>query len=198
MDVSAQDAKTQSTNLHVLTIEKTAAQKDIPAETPDRSKIYKEWSISANKVEVSADTERVIAHGSVRVAVKDQNSILFADDVVYDCVTGIVEALGHVAIVRNNERTEGARFKFKINSDEYLLTQGDIYVGRPKTISRLSSSSGSIKLPSDRTALERFLDDDDDSSGSDLDDLKTLFTGKGPRRPSAEDSKSQNSKYICT
>jgi lipopolysaccharide assembly outer membrane protein LptD (OstA) len=186
---SAQDAKNNPTpKLQVLTIQKAAGAQVAAPEAPDPAKVYKEWSISANKVETSDDTNRIIAHGSVRVAVRDQNSILFADDVVYDCATGIVDAVGHVAIVRDNQRTEGSRFKFKINSDEYLLTQANVYVGRPKMISRLSSSTGSIKLPSDRTALERFLDDDD-STGSDLDDLKNLFTGKSNRHAGSDKSR---------
>ena len=135
-------------------------------------KLYKDWTITADRIDKDEFSENVVAHGFVRVSVKDQNAVLFADDLVYDSATGMIDASGHVAMMRNSQKTTRGKFKFKIASDDYLITQSDVAIGKPTIAARLKTKAESIKTAADRGPLEKLMDDlgmpdqeDDDAIG---------------------------------
>lgn len=91
------------------------------------------WSITAD--EISAQDKHQ-ANGDARVSISGQDAELTADEVIYDKDTAILEARGHVRILRQGTVTTGACFRFKIASPDYLVTESNVALGQPQLISR--------------------------------------------------------------
>lgn len=65
------------------------------------------------------------AAGHASAYIDGQDSKLEADSIEYDDIKTILEARGNVRIIRNNCLTTGGMFRFRVNSDEYLITKPD-------------------------------------------------------------------------
>lgn len=63
------------------------------------------------------------AAGHASAYIDGQDSKIEADSIEYNDVKTILEAKGHVRIIRNKCLTTGGKFRFEINSDEYLITE---------------------------------------------------------------------------
>src|ERR1700722_11089216 len=174
--------------LHERSNSKSTAEKMAPLvlSTADR-KLYKDWTITADRIDKDEFSENVAAHGFVRVSVKDQNAVLFADDLVYDSATGMIDAKGHVAMMRNSQKITRDRFKFKIASDDYLITQSDVAINKPIIAARLKTKAESIRTAADRSALDKFLDDDLGMKDQDDDDALDLPFNKAKKYMGLDD-----------
>lgn len=63
------------------------------------------------------------AAGHASAYIDGQESKLEADSIEYDDIKTTLEARGNVRIIRNNCLTTGGMFRFRVNSDEYLITK---------------------------------------------------------------------------
>ncbi len=73
------------------------------------------------------------------MSIDGQDSSLKADEVWYDSKTLILGARGHVRIVRRGELSTGEVFRFKVFSDDYLVTEAPIGVADPILVLRKAS-----------------------------------------------------------
>lgn len=95
--------------------------------------ITRSWSITAS---TTSRRKKLVGDGDARVAIEGQNSELTADEVMYDPATEILEARGHVRIIRKGMLTTGAEYRFKLASPEYLVTEDDVALAKPLLITR--------------------------------------------------------------
>jgi len=70
--------------------------------------------------------KKIFCSGSVELTIHGHNSRLLADKLVYDSQTFLVEATSNVTIMRGNFACTGSSFKFRIDSDEYLVTNPSV------------------------------------------------------------------------
>jgi lipopolysaccharide assembly outer membrane protein LptD (OstA) len=115
------------------------------------------WSITAD--EISA-REKLQANGDARVSISGQDAELTADEVIYDKDTAILEARGHVRILRHGTVTTGACFRFKIASPEYLVTDSNVALGKPQLVSRTKKQLGSNATDTVDTKAESAIKND--------------------------------------
>lgn len=91
---------------------------------------------------VADDTEYDEAHntflgtGNAQAIIAGQDSKLEADSILYDQNDQVLDARGNVRIIRNNNLTTGSAFRFKVTSDQYLITDPDTEVGDTTVIAR--------------------------------------------------------------
>ncbi|MBS1956802.1 MAG: hypothetical protein JST89_21615 [Cyanobacteria bacterium SZAS-4] len=108
-----------------------------------------------------AATNTVEAHGNVEVWITGQDATLSADDVLVDLTAETIDAKGNVRITRHNALTTGSAFKFRITSDEYLITEAKVSVDGPTISSRIAPwnppvvSSAPAKFSSPFDSLSR-------------------------------------------
>ena len=70
-----------------------------------------------------------IAEGRARAEVEGQAASISADCIEYDSVRKMIDAKGHVSILRNGTVTTGARFKFHASSNKNIVTDSQCVVG---------------------------------------------------------------------
>src|SRR5262249_50431353 len=83
------------------------------------------------------------------------NSKLEADTILYDQNDQTIDARGNVRILRNGQLTTGTAFKFKVTSDEYLITKPDTELQGSQIVARkgygskdgLVFRSGTMSMP---------------------------------------------------
>ncbi len=95
------------------------------------------FEITADRTERKEHGKILVAFGNAQGQVAGQGAKIEADTIAFDKKTRIVEATGHVRITRHNMVTRGSKFRFKINSRQYLVTQPGILV----TVSKLMCRS---------------------------------------------------------
>ncbi|MBS2006292.1 MAG: hypothetical protein JST01_04590 [Cyanobacteria bacterium SZAS TMP-1] len=92
--------------------------------------------IVADDTEYDQDKNTFLGTGNAVAIIGGQNSKLEADTILYDQAKEMIDARGNVKILRNGQLTTGAAFKFKVSSDEYLITNPDTMLDGTQVISR--------------------------------------------------------------
>jgi len=111
--------------------------------------------IVADDTEYDQQKNTFLGTGNAVAIIAGQNSKLEADMILYDQNTELMDARGNVRILRDGQLTTGSAFKFKVNSDEYLITNPDTEVQGTQIIARkaygtpdgLNFRNGTMSLP---------------------------------------------------
>lgn len=107
----------------------------------------KELRITGNYTDCDTANNTLTATGNVEVVIGGQNSKLTADKVVFEQTNKTVAAHGNVRILRLGLLTTGTDFKFRIGSDEYLVTESNVRVSNPHLICRLRPAPHLVTSP---------------------------------------------------
>jgi hypothetical protein len=97
--------------------------------------------IVADDTEYDQEKNTFLGSGNAVAIIGGQNSKLEADTILYDQNTQMVDARGHVKILRAGQLTTGSAFKFKVDSDEYLITSPDTELNGTQVIARMAYGS---------------------------------------------------------
>ncbi len=92
--------------------------------------------IVADDTEYDQEKNTFLGTGNAVAIIGGQNSKLEADMILYDQNNQTIDARGHVKILRTGQVTTGSAFKFKVNSDEYLITSPDTELNGTQVIAR--------------------------------------------------------------
>ncbi|MGD9683384.1 MAG: hypothetical protein AB7W16_19640 [Candidatus Obscuribacterales bacterium] len=92
--------------------------------------------ITGERTEHNEHGKAMLAFERAQGQIAGQDAKIEADTIAFDESTRIVEASGHVRITRKNMVTTGSKFRFKVDSDRYLVTQPGIRVTGPKLTRR--------------------------------------------------------------
>lgn len=92
--------------------------------------------IVADDTEYDQEKNTFLGTGNAVAIIGGQNSKLEADMILYDQNSQTIDARGHVKILRTGQVTTGSAFKFKVNSDEYLITSPDTELNGTQVIAR--------------------------------------------------------------
>ncbi|PZM81365.1 MAG: hypothetical protein DKT66_19315 [Candidatus Melainabacteria bacterium] len=111
--------------------------------------------IVADDTEYDQQKNTFLGTGNAVAIIAGQNSKLEADMIMYDQNTELMDARGNVRIYRDGQVTTGSAFKFKVNSDEYLITNPDTEVQGTSIVARkaygtdegLNFRNGTMKMP---------------------------------------------------
>jgi hypothetical protein len=111
--------------------------------------------IVADDTEYDQKKNTFLGTGNAVAIIAGQNSKLEADMILYDQNSELMDARGNVRIFRDGQLTTGSAFKFKVNSDEYLITNPDTEVQGTSIVARkaygtdegLTFKNGTMKLP---------------------------------------------------
>jgi lipopolysaccharide export system protein LptA len=103
----------------------------------DDSKLHKGTvSIVADDTEFDQDNNTFLGTGNAVALIGGEDSKLEADTILYNQTTQIMDARGNVRMLRNGQLTAGSAFKFKVSSDEYLITNPDTEVNGSQIYAR--------------------------------------------------------------
>ena len=111
--------------------------------------------IVADDTEYDSEKNTFLGTGNAVCVIGGQNSRLEADMILYDQNEETIDARGHVTILREGQVTTGKAFKFKVNSDEYLITKPDTEVNGANIVARsgkganggLAFKDGTLEFP---------------------------------------------------
>jgi hypothetical protein len=111
--------------------------------------------IVADDTEYDQDANSFLGTGNAVALIGGQDSKLEADSILYDQNKQVIDARGNVRILRGGQLTTGSAFKFKVTSDEYLITNPDTSIQGSEVIARraygskngLAFKDGTISLP---------------------------------------------------
>ncbi|MBU6453194.1 MAG: hypothetical protein KGS72_15530 [Cyanobacteria bacterium REEB67] len=92
--------------------------------------------IVADDTEYDQDKNTFLGTGNAVAIIGGQNSKLEADTILYDQNSEMIDARGNVKILRDGQLTTGSSFKFKVSSDEYLITNPDTFLKGTEVIAR--------------------------------------------------------------
>jgi hypothetical protein len=112
--------------------------------------------IVADDTEYDQDNNSFLGTGNAVALIGGQDSKLEADSILYDQNKQMIDARGNVRILRGGQLTTGSAFKFKVTSDEYLITNPDTAIQGSEIVARraygnksgLGFKDGTISLPS--------------------------------------------------
>lgn len=90
----------------------------------------------ADDTEYDQEKNTFLGTGNAVVLINGEDSKLEADTVLYDQNNQLIDARGNVRINRNGQLTTGSSFKFKVTSDEYLITNPDTELSGTTVIAR--------------------------------------------------------------
>ena len=111
--------------------------------------------IVADDTEYDSEKNTFLGTGNAVCIIGGQNSKLEADMILYDQNDETIDARGHVTILRDGQVTTGKSFKFKVGSDEYLITKPDTEINGATIIARtghganggVNFQKGTIQFP---------------------------------------------------
>jgi len=111
--------------------------------------------IVADDTEYDQQKNTFLGTGNAVAIIAGQNSKLEADMIMYDQNNELMDARGNVRIYRDGQVTTGSAFKFKVNSDEYLITNPDTEVQGTSIVARkaygtdegLNFKNGTMSMP---------------------------------------------------
>lgn len=111
--------------------------------------------IVADDTEYDQDNNTFLGTGNAVALIGGQDSKLEADTILYNQTDQMIDARGNVRVLRDGQLTTGTAFKFKITSDEYLITKPDTEVGGSQIIARkaygarggISFKDGTLSMP---------------------------------------------------
>lgn len=92
--------------------------------------------IVADDTEYDQEKNTFLGTGNAVAIIAGQNAKLEADMILYDQASDMIDARGNVRILRDGQLTTGSSFKFKVTSDEYLITEPDTEVQGAQVIAR--------------------------------------------------------------
>lgn len=123
------------------TLEATASADDLQMSEMDSvvsedSTLKGTIQIVADDTEYDQEKNTFLGTGNAVAIIGGQNSKLEADLILYDQNSGIIDARGNVKILRQGQLTTGSAFKFKVSSDEYLITNPDTELNGTQVVSR--------------------------------------------------------------
>ncbi len=96
----------------------------------------REFQITGDDI-VRKDNRRVVeVTGHAEGQIKDQECKMTADLISFDRDTRIVSASGQVHFYREGHLTTGSNFRFKVDSDEYLVTEPGVRLSGVRVIRR--------------------------------------------------------------
>ncbi|HEY9867821.1 MAG TPA: hypothetical protein V6D08_01325 [Candidatus Obscuribacterales bacterium] len=109
----------------------------------------------ADDTEYDQEKNTFLGTGNAVVIIAGENSKLEADTILYDQNNQIIDARGNVRIFRDGQLTTGSAFRFKVTSDEYLITKPDTEIEGATVIARkgygnkrgLAFQNGTIQMP---------------------------------------------------
>src|SRR5262249_7254125 len=109
----------------------------------------------ADDTEYDQEKNTFLGTGNAVVLIAGEDSKLEADTILYDQNSQIIDARGNVRIYRNGQLTTGSAFRFKVTSDEYLITSPDTEVQGSTIIARkgmgnktgMAFEKGTIQMP---------------------------------------------------
>jgi lipopolysaccharide export system protein LptA len=114
--------------------DESEAANDIPA--GDEALLKGTVQITADDTEFDQDKNTFLGTGNAVAVIGGQDSKLSADSILYDENNNTIDARGDVKIVRSGQLTTGSAFKFKVDSDEYLVTEPNTELHGTTVISR--------------------------------------------------------------
>lgn len=124
----------------------STANGEVPADGEALSPLIDENSLLKGTVQIVADDTEYdqekntfLGTGNAVAIIAGQNSRLEADTILYDQNSQTIDARGNVKIIRDGTLTTGSSFKFKINSDEYLITDPDTELQGTQVVARTGS-----------------------------------------------------------
>jgi hypothetical protein len=111
--------------------------------------------IIADDTEFDQEKNTFLGSGNAVAIITGQDAKLEADTILYNQNTQMMDARGHVRILRAGNLTTGDAFKFKTTSDEYLITSPNTEVNGSQVIARkaigtnagLTFKNGNITMP---------------------------------------------------
>lgn len=111
--------------------------------------------IVADDTEYDQEKNTFLGTGNAVAIIAGQNSKLEADTILYDQNNQTIDARGNVKIIRDGQLTTGSSFKFRVDSDEYLITDPDTELEGTQVIARtatgdregLAFRNGTFTLP---------------------------------------------------
>ncbi|MDR3611950.1 MAG: hypothetical protein P4L53_00190 [Candidatus Obscuribacterales bacterium] len=92
--------------------------------------------IVADDTEYDQEKNTFLGTGNAVALIGGQDSKLEADTILYDQNAQIMDARGHVRILRTGQLTTGDAFKFKVTSSEYLITNPNTQLSGSEVIAR--------------------------------------------------------------
>ena len=92
--------------------------------------------IVADDTEYDQEKNTFLGTGNAVAIIGGQKSKLEADTILYDQNNEMIDARGHVKILRDGQLTTGSSFKFNVTKDEYLITNPDTAVKGTTVIAR--------------------------------------------------------------
>ncbi len=92
--------------------------------------------IVADDTEYDQNKNTFLGTGNAVATIAGQDARLEADMILYDQKSETLDARGNVKIIRQGEVSTGSSFKFKVSSDEYLITNPDTEVQGTQVIAR--------------------------------------------------------------
>jgi len=152
----AQDNDDLPPQLATMAVEKGKIEDDADNETIHEDTTLKGTiQIVADDTEFDQDKNTFLGTGNAIAIIDGQNSKLEADTILYDQNDQTMDARGNVRILRNGQLTTGSAFKFKVTSDEYLITKPDTELQGSQIIARhahgskegLAFKEGTMSLP---------------------------------------------------
>lgn len=128
---------------------------DLDAPIDEESLLKGTVQIVADDTEYDQEKNTFLGTGNAIAIIGGQNSKLEADTILYDQNSQTIDARGNVKILRNGSLTTGSSFKFKVNSDEYLITHPDTELQGTTVVARIAKGdreglafkNGSFTLP---------------------------------------------------
>jgi len=131
------------------------AEDDVSGIDEDGKLLKGTVQIVADDTEYDQDNNSFLGTGNAVALIGGQNSKLEADSILYDQNKQMIDARGNVRILRGGQLTTGSAFKFKVTSDEYLITNPDTSIQGSEIIARrgygskngLGFKDGTISMP---------------------------------------------------
>src|SRR3990167_390938 len=97
--------------------------------------------IVADDTEYDQQKNTFLGTGNAVVSIGGEDSRLEADTILYDQNNQVIDARGNVRIYRDGQLTTGSAFRFKVTSDEYMITRPDTEINGTTVIARTGYGS---------------------------------------------------------
>ena len=117
------------------------AGSDVETEVGEDTTLKGTIQIVADDTEFDQENNTFLGSGNAVAIIGGQNSKLEADMILYNQTDDMIDARGNVRIIRDGQVTTGSAFKFKVTSDEYLLTNPDTEINGTTVVARIAKGT---------------------------------------------------------